>query len=85
MLSTMVTILREFFVYHDFVDMAVGIFGDATSGGHQAVMTDLIDPFSRKELSQLAPRAEVCSFGPVTGLAFCGTWHLLVLALRFLP
>ena len=49
--------------------MAVGILGDAASGGHQAVMTDLLDPLSRKELSQLVPSAEVCSFGPVTGLA----------------
>ena len=53
MLSTMVTILREFFVYHDFVDMAVGIFGDATSGGHPSVMTDLLDSLSSEELFQL--------------------------------
>ena len=45
----MVTLLWDLF-YYDIVEMAVGILGDAASGGHQAVMTDLLDPLSSKEL-----------------------------------
>ena len=49
--------------------MALGILGDAASGGHQAVLTDVLDPLSNKELSRLVLIAEACAFGPVTGLA----------------
>ena len=49
--------------------MAIGVLGDTSIGSHQAVMTDLLDPLSSNELSQLASSAEVCSFGPATGLA----------------
>ena len=64
----MVAILRDLF-YRDLVEMAVGILGDAASGGRQAVMTDLLDTLNSEELSQLVPSVEACSYGPATGLA----------------
>ena len=64
----MVAILQDLF-NHDLVDMAVGILGDATSGGDQAVMTNLLDTLNSEELAQLVPSADACSFGPATGLA----------------
>ena len=57
------------FFYRGMVDLSVGILGDASSGGHQAVMTDLLDTPNSEEFTQFAPSAEVCSFGPATGLA----------------
>ena len=49
--------------------MAVGTIGDATSGGHQATMTALLDILNSEELPQLVPSAEASSFGPDAGLA----------------
>ena len=54
--------------YNDFVELSVGILGDAPSGGHQAAMTYLIDTLNSEELPQLVPSVEVCSFGLATGL-----------------
>ena len=48
--------------HHDLVEMAVGILGDAASGGHPTMVTDLLDPLNSKELSQRVPSAEVCAF-----------------------
>ena len=55
--------------YHYLVNLSVGILGDASSGGHQAVMTELLERLNREGLSQLAPSAEACFLGPATGLA----------------
>ena len=46
---------------------------DASSGNHQSVITDLLDSLDSEELPLLAPSAELCSFGPATGLA--RTYH----------
>ena len=55
--------------YHDLVDLSVGILGNAFSGSHQAARTDVLDTLNSEELPQLVPSAEVCYFGPATGLA----------------
>ena len=55
--------------YPDLVDLSVGILGDAFNGNQQAMITDLLGTLDSEELSLLASSAEVCSFGPATGLA----------------
>ena len=65
----MATTSWDLFFYHDLVDLSVAILGDAFSGSHQAVMTDLLGTLNREELSLLAISAEVCLFAPATGLA----------------
>ena len=42
---------------------------DTSIGSQQAAMTDLLDSMRSDKLSPYASIAELCSFGPATGLA----------------